>query len=72
MCEFDFNCWKLGKLTENKTGHILNLTDKISKVFFTENEWEKMNFPFWKIEFGRHWEFCAYHIIPGFWKGPTS
>ena len=38
MCQFEFHCWKLGEFTENKTGHILNLMDEISKVFFTENE----------------------------------
>ena len=38
MCEFEFHCWKLGEFAENKAGHILNLMDEISKVFFTENE----------------------------------
>ena len=38
MWEFEFHCWKLGQFRENKTGHILNLMDEISKVFFTENE----------------------------------
>ena len=38
MCEFEFDWWKLGEFTENKAGHILNLMDEISKVFFTENE----------------------------------
>ena len=38
MCKFEFHCWKLGKFKENKTGHILDLMDQISKVFFTENE----------------------------------
>ena len=38
MCVFEFHCWKLGEFTENKTGHILNLMDERSKVFFTENE----------------------------------
>ena len=38
MCEFEFDWWKLGEFTEHKTGHILNLMDEISKVFFTENE----------------------------------
>ena len=41
MCEFEFQCWKLGEFTEKKAGHILNLMDEISKVFFTENEYEK-------------------------------
>ena len=72
MCEFEFHCWKLGEFTENKTGHILNLMHEISKVFFTENEKGKINFSFWKTEFGTHWEFCAYHIIFGFWKGPSG
>ena len=66
------HCWKLGEFTENKAGHILNLMDEISKVFFTENEWVKINFPFWKTKFGTHWEFCAYHRIFGFWKGPAG
>ena len=52
MCEFEFHCWKLGEFTENKTGHILNLMDEISKVFFTENEYGKISFSFWKTEFG--------------------
>ena len=38
MREFEFHCWKLEEFTKNKTGHILNLMDKISKVFFTESE----------------------------------
>ena len=38
MCEFEFHCWKLGEFEENKTGHILNLMDQISKVFFAETE----------------------------------
>ena len=38
MCKFEFHCWKLGELTENKTGHILNLMGEIPKMFFTENE----------------------------------
>ena len=38
MCKFEFHCWKLGEFKENKTGHILNLMDQISKVFFAENE----------------------------------
>ena len=38
MCKFEFHCWKLGEFTESKTGHVLNLIDKISNVFFTENE----------------------------------
>ena len=38
MCEFELHCWKLREFTENKTGHILNLMDETSKVFFTENE----------------------------------
>ena len=38
MCEFEFDWWKLGEFTEHKAGHILNLMDEISKVFFTENE----------------------------------
>ena len=38
MCEFDFHYRKLGEFRENKTGHILNLMDEISRVFFTENE----------------------------------
>ena len=72
MCKFEFHCWKLGEFTESKTGHVLNLIDKISKVFFTENEQGKINFPFWKTEFVTHWEFCAYHVIFGFWKGPSG
>ena len=38
MCKIEFHWWKLGEFTENKTGHILNLMDELSKVFFTENE----------------------------------
>ena len=38
MWEFEFHSLKLGEFRENKTGHILNLIDEISKVFFTENE----------------------------------
>ena len=72
MCEFGFNCWKLGEFTENKAGHILNLMDEVSKVFFTENELGKMNFPFWKTEFGTHWELCPYHRIFGFCEGPSG
>ena len=33
---------------------------------------EKKHFPFWKTKFGTHWEFCAYHRIFGFWKGPSG
>ena len=44
--------WKLKGFTENKAGHILNLMDEISKVFFIENEQGKIKFPFWKTEFG--------------------
>ena len=54
MWEFEFHCWKLGEFIENKTGHILNLMNKISKVFSTENESGKVSFPFWKTEFGTH------------------
>ena len=46
--------------------------DKISKVFFTENEQAKISFQFWKTEFGTHWEFCACHRILDFWKGPAG
>ena len=42
--------------------------DGISKVFFIENELEKINFLFWKKEFGTHWESCAYHRIFVFGK----
>ena len=38
MCKFEFHHWELGEFKENKTGHILNLMDQISKVFFTETE----------------------------------
>ena len=38
MCKFECHCWELGVFKENKTGHILNLLDQISKKFFTENE----------------------------------
>ena len=38
MCESEFHCWKLGKVTENKAGYILKLMDEISKVFFTESD----------------------------------
>ena len=38
MCEFELHCWKLREFTENKTGHILNLMDETSKVFFTEKK----------------------------------
>ena len=72
MCEFGFHCWKLWKFTENKAGHVLNLMDEISKVFLTENEKGKINFSFWKTEFGTHYEFCAYHRIFGYWKGPAG
>ena len=71
MCKFEFH-WKLGEFTENKAGHILNLMGEKSKVFFTENKLEKNNFSFWKTEFGTHCEFCAYHRIFGFWKGPAG
>ena len=71
MCEFEFHCWKLGEFTEKKAGHVLNVMDEISKVFFTENEQEKISFPFWKTEFVTNWEFCAYHRVFGFWKGPS-
>ena len=67
-----FHCWKLCKFTENKAGHVLNLMDEISKVFLTENEKGKISFPFWKTEFGTHYEFCAYHRIFGYWKGPAG
>ena len=67
-----FHCWKLREFTENKAGHVLNLMDEISKVFLTENEKGKINFPFWKTEFGTHYEFCAYHRIFGYWKGPAG
>ena len=60
------------EFTENKAGHILNLMHEIYKVFFTENEKGKNNFPFWKIEYGTHCEFCAYHRIFGFFKGPAG
>ena len=72
MSKFEFHCWKLGKFKENKTGHILNLIDQISKVFFTENEQEKIDFPFWKTEFLTHWEFCAYQIIFGSCQGSSG
>ena len=71
-CKFEFHYWKLGEFTENKTGYILNLMDEVSEVFFTENELGKINFLFWKIKFGTHWEFCAYHRTFGFWKGPSG
>ena len=38
MCKFEFHCWKLGEFKENKTVHILDLIDQISKVFLTETE----------------------------------
>ena len=38
MCEFEFRCWENKEFTENKAGHVLNLMDEISKVFFTESE----------------------------------
>ena len=72
MGKFDFHCLKLGEFKKNKTGHIINLMDQISKAFLTETEQGKINFPFSKTEFGTHWEFCAYHIIFGFWKGPSG
>ena len=72
MCEFEFHYWNLGDVTENKAGHILNLMDEISEVFFTENEYGKINFPFWKTKFETHWEFCAYHRIFGFRKGSSG
>ena len=72
MCEFEFHYWKLGEFPENKAGYILNLVDKISKGCFTGNQSGKINFPFWKTEFETHWEFCVYHRIFGFWKGPAG
>ena len=67
MCKFEVHCWKLGKFTENKAGHILNLVDEISWVLFPENAYEKNNLPFWT-----QWEFCAHHRIFGSWKGPVG
>ena len=46
MCEFEFIVENQEEFTENKAGHILNLMDEISKVFVTENEQGKINFPF--------------------------
>ena len=37
-CKFEFHYSKLGELTENKAGYILNLMDEVSEVFFTKNE----------------------------------
>ena len=39
---------KIREFTENKAGRILNLIDKITKVFFTEKTWEKTIFHFEK------------------------
>ena len=39
---------KIREFTENKAGRILNLMDKITKVFFTEKTWEKTIFHFEK------------------------
>ena len=68
MCKFEFHYWKLGEFPENKAAYILNLMDKISKGFLTGNQQGKINFPFWKTEFGTHWEFYVYHRIFGFWN----
>ena len=46
MGKFDFHCLKLGEFKKNKTGHIINLMDQISKAFLTETEQGKINFPF--------------------------
>ena len=70
MCEFEFHYWKLGEFTENKATYILNLMDEISKGFFTGNQYRKIMF--WKTEFETLWEFYAYHIIFGLWKGPAE
>ena len=72
MCKFEFRYWKLGEFKENKAGYILNLLDEISKGFFTGNQYGKINFSIWKTEFGTLWEFYAYHIIFGFWKGAAG
>ena len=70
MCEFEFTVENQRNL--QKASHILNLMDEISKVFFTESEQRKVNFPFRKTKFGTHWGFCVYHRIFGLQKGPTG
>ena len=46
--------------------------DEIFKVFLTENDYGKISFSFWKIEFWTDCEICAYHRIFGFCKGPLA
>ena len=61
---FKLNEWNILHWNENEIF--------ITEVFFTENEYGKMNFPLGKTKFWTRWEFCACHRIFGFWKSPAG